>query len=262
MSSTLKNLALFVALLLLVLLASWFYIRDQDLARPRSGAVVTAPPAAERVPDDVHPDLAAGIQAIQSGKWNEARQQLARVPEQDPSYTLALQKLGVAAWELRDYQAAYDAFRRLSEIQPENANVYVDLASAQFRLGRVPAAENTVLRALEIDPGHLAARYNVAFYRVARGDLVRAIPAYNRAIRADTQNAHLARALQDLLDLHGSGAEIGSVHYAIAFFAKMLSRRDLEIEELEHFLATAPAGPAADVARERLAEARESLETK
>ena len=68
------------------------------------------------------------------------------------------------------------------------------------------------------------------------------------------------RAPQDLLDLHGSGAEIGSVHYAIAFFAKTLSRPDLEIEELKHYLEAVPSGPAADVARERLAEATESIQ--
>ena len=61
-------------------------------------------------------------------------------------------------------------------------------------------------------------------------------------------------ALEELLKLTESKADLVDTHYAIALFANVLDRPELEAEYLTNYLELAPEGSQADVGRRRLEE--------
>ena len=95
MSSTLKTVLWLAALLVAVVVVSFLYSRSL-----RSGSDIPAPSPAAAVPlalpDQLHPDLQAGLEALEAEDPALAVEHLVRVPGGDPGYLLALQRLGLA----------------------------------------------------------------------------------------------------------------------------------------------------------------------
>ncbi len=209
------------------------------------------------LPENLHPNLAAGLEAIQDNDHEKAAGLLAGVPSEDPGYALALQNLGFVQYQAGNAQESLETYNRLRSLQPEEAHTHIGLSWALFGLRRYDEAEHAGLRALELDSNNVAARYNVALFRVARGRIEDAILSYRRAQRRDSMNKHLAMGLNDLKRLEEREPELAEVHYALAFFANSRGARQEEMDELEIFLKMDPTGPAADQARtnfERLKE--------
>ncbi len=201
------------------------------------------------LPKDLHPNLAAAFDAIQANDLEKAAGLLGGVPAEDPGHSLALQNLGFVQYQLGQPQESLETYNRLRPLQPEEAHTHIGLSWALFGLRRYDEAEHAGLRALELDPNNLAARYNVALFRVARGRIEDAILSYRRAMRRDSTNKHLAAGQTDLKRLEQLEPELAEVHYALAFFANSTGARQQEMDELEIFLKMEPTGPAADQAR-------------
>jgi hypothetical protein len=83
--------------------------------------------------------------------------------------------------------------------------------------------------------------------------VARAVQAYGRAIARDTQGAHFLQARLDLQKLRDERPDLAASHYLLAFVANRLGERAEERFELEQFLLLEPEGPAAELAREKLA---------
>ena len=257
MNPVIRIALLLVALFAVVIAGSYFYSRTV-----KSGNVDDIPARPELTPapeisfgTDLNPDLAEGLQALQDNRLEEARASLERVPEVDPGYLLALRNLGQARGLLGDWEGARDALERLVAMQLDTNDALTALSQVQYRLGDYDAAEVSALRAIEIEEGDPMLRYDLALYRVAQDRLAEAVDTYERAIERDPNHVRIMRALERLISLHEERPEVPTVHYALAYFARRLSRLDLEIAELEHYLATDPSGQSAEFARERLDEA-------
>jgi len=257
MNPVIRIALLLVALLAVVIAGSYFYSRSvktgvvTDVATPSDPA-----PAPEALLGaDVNPDLAAGMRAFQDNRLEEARASLEKVPEADPGYLLALRNLGQVRGLLGDWEGAREALERLVDIQLDTRDSLAALGQVQYRLGEFEAAEFSALRALEIEQGDPMLRFDLALYRVAQNRLAEALDTYERAIELDSERALTMKALHRLMSLHDEHSEIPTVHYALAYFARRLSRLDLEIQELEHYLQTNPTGQTAEFARQRLDEA-------
>jgi Flp pilus assembly protein TadD len=254
MNSTVRTALVFSGLLVAVVAASYLYsrsIRDVPSASASAaGGQQNAPPDQR----ELHPGVKAGIDALRAERFEEARQQLESIASDDPSYLVALQNLGSAYTALGELEAAHSALAKLAELQPDDPVLYLSLAWAQHRLGLDLEAERTALWALEIDPRNLAARYDVAYFRVAQGTLAPAIRAYQRAVQQDVSQTHVMRAAQNLEQLQAARPALAQTHYAMAYFARVLGQSRVEREELEAYLALEPSGTAASVARERLNE--------
>ncbi len=222
----------------------------------------TAATAKTPLPKDLHPNLAAGLDAIQANDLEKAIGLLAGVPSEDPGYSLALQNLGFVQYQTGDSQVSLETYNRLRSLQPEEAHTHIGLSWALFGLRRYDEAEHAGLRALELDPNNVAARYNVALFRVARGMIEDAILSYRRAMRRDSMNKHLAAALIGLKHLERQEPELAEVHYALAFFANSRGARQEEMDELETFLKANPTGPVADQARANLERMQKGAEQK
>ncbi len=257
MNPTLRTALVFSGLLLAVIAASFFYSRTirglPAVPAPSTGTTGALPDARE-----LHPDVAAGIEALRAERFEQARQLLESIASSDPSYLIALQNLAAAHTALGDFDSALRVLGELAERQPDDPNLYLSLAWAQHRVGLDGEAERSTLWALEVDPRNLAARYAVAYFRVARGALAGAIRAYHRAVQQDVSQTHLLQAAQDLEQLQDGRPDLAEVHYALAYFARLLGDSTVEQEELDAYLAMEPSGPAAEVARERLAEVRQA----
>jgi tetratricopeptide (TPR) repeat protein len=243
-----------------VIAGSYFYSRSVKtdalpdvMARPEPAPASTLelPPGVE-----LNPDLAEGLQAFQDNRLEEARASLERVPAVDPGYLLALRNLGQVRGLLGDWEGAREALEQVLATQLDDAGTLETLGQVQYRLGDYEGAELSALRALEIGGDDPLLRFDLALYRVAGDRLLEALATYERAIADDPERTGTMKALQRLMSLHETHPEIPTVHYALAYFARRLSRQDLEIQELEHYLQTNPTGPTAAFARTRLEEAR------
>jgi tetratricopeptide (TPR) repeat protein len=249
------------ALLAVVIAGSYFYSRTVksgklDTTPSEVGSSEASAPPEVFIGAELSPDLAAGLQALQDNRLEEARASLELVDELDPGYLLALRNLGQVRARLGDWEGARDDLERLLEIQLDSSDALTALSQVYYRLGDFDAAEVAALRALEIGEGEAMLRYDLALYRVAQDRLAEALDTYERAIETDLQGVGVMKALERLIALHEEHPEIPTVHYALAYFARRLARLDLEIEELEHYLATSPTGQSAAFAEQRLAEAR------
>jgi len=259
MNPVIRIALLLVALLAVVIAGSYFYSRSVKTGDVTDIATLPEPTQAP-TPEallgaDMNPDLSAGVQALQDNRLEEARASLEKVPEVDPGYLLALRYLGQVRGLLGDWEGAREDLERLIEIQLDTRDALTALGQVQYRLGDFEAAEISALRALEIEEGDPMLRFDLALYRVAQDRLAEALGTYERAIELDPEQTRTMKALQRLMSLHDEHPEIPTVHYALAYFARRLSRLDLEIQELEHYLEIAPAGQAATFARQRLDEA-------
>ena len=259
MNPVIRIALILVALLAVVIAGSYFYsrsVKNGDVTDVAARPGPTPPPTPE-VPlgIELNPDLAEGLQALQDNRLEEARASLEKVSELDPGYLLALRNLGQVRGLLGDWEGAREDLERVIELQVDTRDALTALGQVQYRLGDFDAAEVSALRALEIEQGDPLLRFDLALYRVAQDRLLEALDTYERAIEIDTERARIMMALQRLMSLHDDHPEIPAVHYALAYFGRRLSRLDLEIQELEHYLETNPAGQTAQFARQRLDEA-------
>lgn len=215
----------------------------------------------------MHPDLVAGREALEAGRLDEARGLLENVPAGDPAHAQALRELVRVHAARGDHAATEDAVSRLIALRPEReevrgelAELYIVLGWTQYLQDRALDAELNTLRALELQPDSVHARYNLGLYRLVQGDRPRAIQAYARAMDLDAAMRYVTRARENLAELREERPDFADVHYALAFFANSLRDRESEVEALERYLELMPDGPASDQARKMLAEARAELE--
>lgn len=246
-----KTVALGVGLVVLVALGAYSLF---DGSRRPSPSLPTAPPKPAAAPVvEQHPEIRAALDHVRQGALDEAVKLLEQVPKTAPHYTVALNNLGYLYAEREEDERAMKAFVKLAMLQPENPTAYVGLASAHYSAGRYEKAELNALRALELDPGLIPARYRLGLFRIAQGRSAEGVRTYSRALKRDRHRSYLPRAEHDLRRLE---TDLPARHYALAYFANVLKRPREEVSELEQFLARVETGQLADVARARLAEAQ------
>jgi len=258
MSPAIRTIVLFLGLLILVIAASLYFVRTTRTGDGERSAA--APEAQTTTPQPaLHPDILAGLEALKEFRTEEARALFGGIPETDPSYVEALKNIAKIQWQEGEYGQAMVSFTKLTELVPNDPTMHINLGWAQYRTGLLPASELSTLRALELDPDSVVARYNVAFFRLATGNVPSAMLAYHRAMRRDGAMKHFGQAREHLLQLQAERPDFAAVHYALAYFANSIGNRQQEVEELELYLAMNPQGPAVEVARARLAEAKAAL---
>ena len=243
------------AMLAVVIAGSYYYSRSVQPAAPAAASAPSTPTTPDiMVGTPIEGPLADGLRALQDNRLEEARASLEQVGPDDPGFLVALRNLAQVRAQLGDFEGARAALERLSTMQADTRGALELLSRVQYRLGNYEAAEVALLRAFEIDDSDPVLRYDLALFRVAEGHLPEAIDTYERAVARDSSQASIMTALERLTALHEARPELPTVHYALAYFGKRLSRPELEAEELEHFVAREPSGQAAEAARRRLGE--------
>ena len=90
-----------------------------------------------------------------SWQWEQiesAEQYLRRALELDPRHSEALEYLARSCLSRKSYREALDLYRRLSEVEPDNATTHNNIAGLLHHLGQSEAAVRSFQRALSLDP--------------------------------------------------------------------------------------------------------------
>lgn len=254
MNSTIRTILIFVALIVAVLGASLFYRRAAD---PTPQGAVAQPTQIDET--TLHPEMRKGLEALREERAEDAIAHFQAVPDDSSDYGAALLRAAVELAKRGDIEQAQVSIYELSQRHPDNPETLAVLGWL-FYLGEdYDRAELAALRTLEINPGHVAARYNLALYRTAQGRSQASVRSYLRALREDPDGAEIALHRERLSVYHDDHPYEPAAHYALAFIANSTQDRETEVEELEHYLELVPEGTEADGARQRLQEAREAL---
>ena len=118
-------------------------------------------------PNFTPPIFSLGKLYIQRKQWAEASSWLARVPAAAPTASDALFHLGLARFQLNDFEAAERAFETVAKTVPLN-EVFNNLGAAQSRRDR-PDALSNFEKALEGDQADPVYHFNVGYALLKQG---------------------------------------------------------------------------------------------
>jgi tetratricopeptide (TPR) repeat protein len=138
---------------------------------------------------------------------------------------------GLERFNRGDYEGAIDSFKRLAELDPQNAGAYVSVGSAYLRLNRVTEAANSFRRALSIDPDDAGAHVGLGQALKLGGNPDQALEELARASELDPTNS--------------------DAHFTASLIHRELGDTGLEQDEL---LATVAVDPRHSAAQSRLAD--------
>lgn len=138
-----------------------------------------------------------GYTQWQLGKIDEASVSLKRSVELAPDHALGHYFLGGLLRAQKQPQEAIDEFNRVLELDPANADAYIDLAGAAVQIPNYELAEIALVKAVELHPDNFAYRMALAHLYVDHTYRVdRALPQLEAALRLNPKSA-------DAKDLQG-----------------------------------------------------------
>ena len=138
---------------------------------------------------------------------------------------------GIDRFRRGDYEGAIEAFKQVTELDPNNVQAFVSVGSAYMRMERLTEAANAFRRAQSLDPNDATARVGLAQVHKLNGQPDAALEELERALELDPANA--------------------DAHYTKAITYQQLGELELELESLE---ATAAVDPRNSAAQSRLAD--------
>lgn len=253
MNATVRTILVFVLLVGAVVVASVVYRRSTSGTAGPAAASTAAQPVDE---SSLHPELKLGLDAVSEDREQDAVGHFRAVPPDSEHYSSALRQLAILAAREGDYDDAIASLLQLTKQRPDDPEVHASLGWVFYLAEHYNDAEYAALRVLELDPNHVSTRFNLGLYRIAQGRNQLAISSYIRAMRADPNGKQVTRHRDRLRFFHDEHLDRPTPHYALAFFADSMQDPRTEIDELEHYLELATAGPEKDAAEEQLEQAR------
>ena len=108
--------------------------------------------------------------------------------EQRPCH---IAKTGIALSARQQYQAAADCYRKALAINPKIPELQLNLALAEFKLGRFRAAIGPLKVVLAAKPGNMQARTLLGMSYYGLSQFAEALPFLEAALAADADNQQL-----------------------------------------------------------------------
>jgi tetratricopeptide (TPR) repeat protein len=134
------------------------------------------------------PALELGRLYIRKKQWQEAALWLARVDTASPGIREAFFWLGVARYELGDFEAAAQAFQEVARAVPLS-EVWNNLGAAEARRGRVKEAQAAYLEAIQGDTADPAYRFNLGLLLLRAGRRDEAAARFREVLDRDSTDA-------------------------------------------------------------------------
>jgi len=106
-----------------------------------------------------------GFELHRQGRAAEADSFYRRAVALEPEFTTAWMNLGLAHFELGNYDAAEEFEREALRLDPELADAHNHLGMIHYRRGRLAEAENCFRSALRLNPSHAHATLNLGSVR-------------------------------------------------------------------------------------------------
>ena len=199
MNATVRTMLVFALLVGAVVLASFLYRRSASgtEAKPDVGAAVQTVDETS-----LHPELKLALDAFGEGREEDAIQHFRAVPADSPNYPTVLRHLAILTARQGNYDEAIASLLQLVGQHQDDPEIHASLGWVFYLAERHEDAEFAALRALELDPGHVATRFNIGLYRIAQGRTQLAISSYIRAMRMDPNGTQITRHRDRLRLLH------------------------------------------------------------
>ena len=147
-------------------------------------------------------EIAAVIDLYNQGYFSTALKHAKDLINRYPNAVSVWNILGAIHKELTQLPQAYDAFSKVTQLNPSYADGHNNLGVVLHDLGKLEAAQEAYHRAISLKPMYAEAYYNMANALRDQGQFDQAVDAYEKAtsLRANYAEAHnnLGNALQDL----------------------------------------------------------------
>lgn len=134
---------------------------------------------------DVQNLLDTAVQHHSAGRLVEAEDGYRKVLEALPENPVALQLLGVIAYQVGDMRSAFDLISEAVAIDPKYAEAHFHLGLVCKALGHFDEAIESYRRSIALNPGHPQAHNNLANTFQAVGFFDKAAESYRKALSFD-----------------------------------------------------------------------------
>jgi tetratricopeptide (TPR) repeat protein len=155
-----------------------------------------------------HQLLQDGLDAIDDGKYEEARGLLEAALDQEPDFTGAMVPLSVALFHLGERDQALETVATAASLSPHDANIRNSHGFLLLQLGRADEAVGEFRAAIEEFPIHPDAHTNLGDALRELGRPGDAIKEYRRSLELNPGDPRISRSLLELLQQQGRHAEV------------------------------------------------------
>ncbi len=131
--------------------------------------------------DSVELDVAQGRALRELGLLEDARLLLEETADKHSRHADAHAQLGVLHMDLKDVDAAIEAFERALKIDPDDPDLHNNLGFALLTAGRADEAVGSLREALRLDGTRIRTRNNLGYALVAAGDDGEALRVFQAA---------------------------------------------------------------------------------
>lgn len=130
---------------------------------------------------------------LQAGKPGDAAQIYRHMLEEKPDSAWTAYNLALALEATGDMQSAEETLQKAIDLDPKLAQIQAELGRVELSKGDTPAAQKWLESALALDPQLAEARGNLAMIDARKGDLITAEKLLRQAIEdsPDSKEAHL-----------------------------------------------------------------------
>ena len=136
-----------------------------------------------------------GAANIGLGQVEKASEAFKKVTDLNPNYADGFNNLGITLKDQGKLDKAIEAFNRALSIKPDYAVTYFNIGVVLMKKGKLDEAIEAYNKALTLKPNYPEAYYNMGASLKDQGNLDKAIEAYNKAI---TLNPNYAEAYNNL----------------------------------------------------------------
>ena len=192
--------------------------------------------------------------ALRAQRWDLAESIFREILQREPDHPVALQLLGVVAFETNRLDLAVSLMERAVTNAPTYVDAHYNLANVRLHLGRAIEAAAGFRRVLTLEPHHFGAQLNLGGTLARLGRLGEALDAYHAAVDLEPGSAmaqaNYANALKDAgrsgdalthyqaaLRLDPNSAD---AHNNIGLLYRELGQYDAAIQALEQAVRLAP----------------------
>lgn len=158
-----------------------------------SGCATVMPRVSERVDSkSIQTELGLARIQEQQGQIGKAQELYENVLRRNKRVVEAHQRLAMIAVKSRDFATASKHFQAARQLQPNNASLLSDIASAQCAAGQLKQAERTARSALAVEPDHKGAQQNLALILGRQGRFEESFVAFAKGASEAEAHAHVA----------------------------------------------------------------------
>ncbi len=168
-----------------------------------------------KYPESMMAHNAKGLQALEAGQLDAARDWFERALKVAPGFSEAHKNIGVVFARLGDWDRAAAAFEFALKINPGYSEARVDLGKVYEHVGRPDLALDTYEGLLRDDPGDAAVLGRTAFLLEQRGDLNEAAVRYRRVVEMNPGDREARMSLGTVLLRAGRWADARGVFQAV-----------------------------------------------